>query len=209
RHHLNILCSLPPSSVLSSPLHDSSWYQENASRSDAQRSLISQPVGAFLIRGSQNAIPGNFSLSVRHSADVQHFKVLQDSRGQYYLWSETFPSLNKLVDYYKSTSISRTSHIFLQETQTKQREDSDNLPHLPAPVNTHPDRVPSPAPRQRKASPAVQVRALYDFQAEETDELEFSAGDIIEVLESSDQHWWKGRLRGKTGVFPSSYTKPI
>ncbi|XP_054866152.1 GRB2-related adapter protein 2b isoform X2 [Amphiprion ocellaris] len=161
-------------------IHLPSWYQENTSRSDAQRSLMSQPVGAFLIRGRQNAVPGDFSISVRHPADVQHFKVLQDSRGQYYLWSEKFPSLNQLVEYYKSNSISIKSQIFLQETQTK-----------------------------FKASPTMQVRALYDFQAEETDELEFSAGDIIEVLESSDQAWWKGQLGDKTGLFPSSYAKPI
>ncbi len=46
-------------------LHDSSWYQEVSSRSDAQEKLMSQPVGAFLIRGSQNAVPGDFSISVR------------------------------------------------------------------------------------------------------------------------------------------------
>uniref|UniRef100_A0A3P8SHI2 Osteoclast-stimulating factor 1 n=1 Tax=Amphiprion percula TaxID=161767 RepID=A0A3P8SHI2_AMPPE len=156
-------------------IHLPSWYQENASRSDAQRSLMSQPVGAFLIRGRQNAVPGDFSISVRY---VQHFKVLQDSRGQYYLWLEKFPSLNQLVEYYKSNSISIKSQIFLSEND-------------------------------RKTSPTMQVRALYDFQAEETDELEFSAGDIIEVLESSDQAWWKGQLGDKTGLFPSSYTKPI
>uniref|UniRef100_A0A3Q1FYR7 Osteoclast-stimulating factor 1 n=1 Tax=Acanthochromis polyacanthus TaxID=80966 RepID=A0A3Q1FYR7_9TELE len=158
-------------------IHLPSWYQENASRSDAQQSLMSQPVGAFLIRGRQNAGPGEFSISVRY---VQHFKVLQDSRGQYYLWSEKFPSLNQLVEYYKSNSISIKRQIFLQETQTK-----------------------------FKASPTMQVRALYDFQAEETDELEFNAGDIIEVLESSDQAWWKDQLGDKTGLFPFSYTKPI
>lgn len=55
----------------------------------------------------------------------------------------------------------------------------------------------------------MQVRVLYSFHAEETDELGFNAGDIIKVLECSDQAWWKGQLRGKTGLFPSNYTKPI
>lgn len=59
------------------------------------------------------------------------------------------------------------------------------------------------------ASPRLQVRALYSFQAEEADELEFSAGDIIQVLECSDPTWWKGQLRGRTGLFPSSYATPI
>lgn len=53
----------------------------------------------------------------RHAADVQHFKVMRDSRGQYYLWSKKFPSLNQLVDHYKKNSISKLSQTFLQETQ--------------------------------------------------------------------------------------------
>lgn len=192
-------------------LHLPSWYQENTSRSDAEQSLMSQPVGAFLLRGSQNAAPGDFSISVRHPADVQHFKVLQDSRGQYYLWTEKFPSLNQLVEYYKENSISKHTEICLQETQNQQRRSSDNVPHRPAarPSRPLPDRRPTPAPRQDRAASTLQVRALYSFHAEETDELEFNAGDIIKVLEFSDQAWWKGQLRGRTGLFPSNYTKPL
>eukprot|EP00064_Thunnus_orientalis_P012670 superscaffoldBa00001970_g12705 len=156
-----------------------SWYQEDMSRSDAVEKLMSQPVGAFLMRGSQNVSPGSFSISVRHPADVQHFKVLRDSRGQYYLWSKKFPSLNQMVEHYKKNSISIQVPIFLQE------------------------------PKQQRKTSTLQVRAIYSFQAKETDELEFNVGDVIKVLECSNQAWWKGQLRGKIGLFPSSYTKPI
>ncbi|XP_029913952.1 GRB2-related adapter protein 2b isoform X2 [Myripristis murdjan] len=185
-------------------IHLPSWYQESASRSDAQERLKAQPVGAFLIRGSQTGAPGDFSISVRHETDVQHFRVMRDSRGQYYLWTEKFPSLNQLVSYYKRNSISRQSQIFLQVTGQQQRGARDSLPPLPGP---HP--LASPAPAQHTATPTVQVRALYSFRAEERDELDFSAGDIIEVLEKSDPAWWRGQLRGKTGLFPSNYTTLI
>lgn len=56
-----------------------------------------------------------FLLHRRHTRDVQHFKVLRDSRGQYYLWTEKFPSLNKLVEHYKTNSISKQNQIFLKE----------------------------------------------------------------------------------------------
>uniref|UniRef100_A0A8D0D535 Osteoclast-stimulating factor 1 n=1 Tax=Sander lucioperca TaxID=283035 RepID=A0A8D0D535_SANLU len=223
-----------------------SWYQEDCSRSDAEEKLMQQPVGAFLIRGSRNVAQGDFSISVRHAADVQHFKVLQDSRGQYYLWLEKFPSLQQLVEYYKNTSISKQGPVLLQEmgqqsmnrmfykkvdinyfVSQQQRGGSDSLLPLPAPLPATPLSVcpPTPAPRQfvhlsvshpvcpllaqHKASSKLQVRALYSFHAEEKDELEFNAGDVIKVLESSDQAWWKGMLRGKTGLFPSNYTQPI
>ncbi|KAM9363774.1 GRB2-related adapter protein 2b [Symphorus nematophorus] len=188
-------------------IHLPSWYQEDYSRSDAQEKLMSQPVGAFLIRGSQNAAPGGFSISVRHAADVQHFKVMRDSRGQYYLWSEKFPSLNQLVEYYKNNSIAKQSQIFLQETQQQEKGGSKSLTPLPAPPLS--GGPPLPAPRQHKASSTLQVRALYNFHAEESDELEFNVGDIINVLECSDPAWWKGQLRGKTGLFPSNYTTPM
>lgn len=51
-----------------------------------------------------------------------------------------------------------------------------------------------------------QVKALYDFVAEEEDELGFSAGDIIEVMDRTDPSWWRGRLRGRSGLFPANYT---
>ncbi|XP_071391165.1 GRB2-related adapter protein 2b isoform X2 [Centroberyx affinis] len=181
-----------------------SWYQEAASRGDAQEKLMAQPAGAFLIRGSQTGAPGEFSISVRHGADVQHFKVLRDSRGQYYLWEEKFPSLNQLVEYYKGNSISKQSQIFLLEPG-QQRGARDRLPPLPA---TRAPPNPAPPPQQPPSS-TLQVRALYSFHAEEKDELAFSAGDVIEVLERSDPSWWKGQLRGKTGLFPSNYTKPV
>ncbi|CAF89440.1 unnamed protein product, partial [Tetraodon nigroviridis] len=90
------------------------WFQENASRSAAEELLRHKGVGEFVIRGCQSS-PGEFSISVRHESDVQHFKVMRDSRGQYFLWSEKFTSLNKLVDFYRTSSISKTREIYLND----------------------------------------------------------------------------------------------
>ncbi|XP_027138172.1 GRB2-related adapter protein 2b isoform X2 [Larimichthys crocea] len=217
-------------------IHLPSWYQEDYSRSEAQEKLMSQPAGTFIIRGSQNGVPGDFSISVRHAAHVQHFKVMRNSRGQYYLWSEKFPSLNQLVEYYKKNSVSKQSQMFLKDTDQQKWRSKGSEMFPPLPVPSHSSGSPTPAPQQKrhgrgaemllplptfprsssspaaqqhKTSSTLQVRALYSFHAEERDELEFNAGDIIEVLESSDKDWWKGKLRGKTGLFPSNYIKPI
>ncbi|KAF5363809.1 hypothetical protein D9756_000046 [Leucocoprinus leucothites] len=56
------------------------------------------------------------------------------------------------------------------------------------------------------------VYALHDFLPENEDEVTFSAGERIEVVEKDDMYgdgWWQGRnLLGKVGLFPVSYTTP-
>uniref|UniRef100_A0A7M4FMV4 GRB2 related adaptor protein 2 n=1 Tax=Crocodylus porosus TaxID=8502 RepID=A0A7M4FMV4_CROPO len=157
------------------------WFNGRISRHEAENLLINKEIGSFIIRASQNS-QGDFSISVRHEDDVQHFKVMRDAKNNYYLWTEKFQSLNKLVEYYKTNSISRQKQIFLRDDSREEKQQ----------------------PQQ-----TLWVRALYDFEAMEYDELGFRSGDIVEVLDSSNPSWWKGRLRGELGLFPANYVAPI
>ena len=51
------------------------------------------------------------------------------------------------------------------------------------------------------------VKALFDFTPQEEGELAFKRGDIIEVVEKDDPNWWKGKLGGNEGLFPSNYVE--
>ena len=59
------------------------------------------------------------------------------------------------------------------------------------------------------AATVSRVRALYDFTPSEPGELAFKKNDIIAVLESVYKDWWKGSLRGQTGIFPLNYVEKL
>lgn len=48
---------------------------------------------------------------------VQHFKVLREASGKYFLWEEKFNSLNELVDFYHTTTIAKKRQIFLRDEE--------------------------------------------------------------------------------------------
>lgn len=52
-----------------------------------------------------------------------------------------------------------------------------------------------------------QVIGMYDYVAQNDDELAFLKGQVITVINKDDCDWWKGELNGREGLFPSNYVK--
>jgi growth factor receptor-binding protein 2 len=98
------------------------WYVGRISRDEARAMLLdrndannySQKDGAFLVRNSETGGPEDFSITVKFGDDVQHFKVLKDG-SKYFLWQVRFDSLNELIKYHRTASVSRTQTIYLQD----------------------------------------------------------------------------------------------
>ncbi|KAM5153011.1 GRB2-related adapter protein [Mantella aurantiaca] len=98
------------------------WYAGRISRQVAEEILLKKKfLGAFLIRDSESS-PGEFSISVNYGHHVQHFKVLREKSGTYYLWETKFGSLNELVEFYRSSSIAKTHPVLLKDEEEKRKK---------------------------------------------------------------------------------------
>lgn len=53
------------------------------------------------------------------------------------------------------------------------------------------------------------VKAKFNFQQTNEDELSFSKGDVIHVTRVEEGGWWEGTHNGRTGWFPSNYVREI
>jgi len=90
----------------------------------------------------------------------------------------------------------------------------------PTPPNEAPSTAPQPAAAAATTvpiivsqppvpKPASRVRALHKFEPTEPGELGFEKGDVIKVVDRGYKDWWRGQLRGKTGIFPVNYVVRI
>uniref|UniRef100_A0A8C6UU42 Osteoclast-stimulating factor 1 n=1 Tax=Neogobius melanostomus TaxID=47308 RepID=A0A8C6UU42_9GOBI len=52
-------------------------------------------------------------------------------------------------------------------------------------------------------------KAAFSYAPQHDDELELKIGDIIDIIAEVEEGWWEGVLHGKTGMFPSNFTKEI
>ncbi|ORY79094.1 hypothetical protein BCR37DRAFT_104175 [Protomyces lactucae-debilis] len=51
--------------------------------------------------------------------------------------------------------------------------------------------------------------ALFTFDGQQPDDLSFVKGDVIEILDRTDdpEAWWRGRCQGRVGLFPGNYCR--
>ncbi|GAB1605485.1 SH3 domain-containing kinase-binding protein 1-like isoform X1 [Argonauta hians] len=55
----------------------------------------------------------------------------------------------------------------------------------------------------------AEAKVLYDYEANEEDELTICVGDIIKNVVVSDGGWWEGEKDGQKGVFPDNFVEII
>ncbi|XP_052358535.1 SH3 domain-containing kinase-binding protein 1-like isoform X36 [Oncorhynchus keta] len=73
---------------------------------------------------------------------------------------------------------------------------------------------PVPEPDLRPARKGDQThqrrcKASFSYVPQNEDELELKIGDVIHILGEVEEGWWQGSLNGKTGMFPSNFTREL
>ena len=51
--------------------------------------------------------------------------------------------------------------------------------------------------------------ALFDYEAQEDDEISFNVNDTITEIEQIDAGWWRGQCKGRYGLFPANYVQLV
>nr|KAF6476361.1 SH3 and cysteine rich domain [Rousettus aegyptiacus] len=51
--------------------------------------------------------------------------------------------------------------------------------------------------------------ALYRFVPQENEDLEMRPGDMITLLEDSNEDWWKGKIQDRIGFFPANFVQRV
>ncbi|KAG0244314.1 ESCRT-0 subunit protein hse1 [Actinomortierella wolfii] len=122
-----------------------------------------------------------------------------------------FPSPQKPKKELKSEADKRKEEEELQLALALSLSASEHKSHLErqASIKAQKQAVESAAAAAAAALPKKRVRALYDFEPSESGELGFQKGDIITVLATTYQDWWKGELYGREGIFPVNYIEEI
>ncbi|XP_040921491.1 SH3 domain-containing kinase-binding protein 1 [Toxotes jaculatrix] len=102
---------------------------------------------------------------------------------------------------------------FVREIKKEGKRDGGQVSMIRSDLaNGRASPVSEPSVRPGKKGEQIRKRrckAAFSYVPQHEDELELKIGDVIEIIAEVEEGWWEGILNGKTGMFPSNFTKEI
>lgn len=162
------------------------WYHGAVSRRQAEEKLKGTPDGTYLFRDSTSS-PTDFVLSASEATRVSHYIIQRTVTLSYTIGDKEFNDLVAIVEFYKK-------HLLDTTTLT----------------------VPLPLDHQLLSGRLntlfiSTVRALYNFNANDPEDLSFRKGELLNILEMHEEQWWKAQSQTslQIGVVPANYLEEI
>ncbi|KAL4659288.1 SH3 and cysteine-rich domain-containing protein 2-like isoform X1 [Arapaima gigas] len=84
-------------------------------------------------------------------------------------------------------------------------ETTDSSP----PENEKPESEDLVGPKAPKIHSIHTYVALYKFLPQEQNDLELHPGDRVQVIDDSNEEWWKGKCGDKVGFFPANFVQRV
>lgn len=50
---------------------------------------------------------------------------------------------------------------------------------------------------------------MFSYSPEQDDELPLDVGDVLDFIEEVEEGWWRGKLKGREGIFPSNFVEEV
>ncbi|KAI8521907.1 hypothetical protein Bbelb_016610 [Branchiostoma belcheri] len=172
------------------------WYFERVSRNQTQELLQGKMHGTFLVRDSTSC-PGDYVLSVSENTKVSHYIINRLQKG-FRIGDQDFDDLPSLIEFYKIHYLDTTTLIIPAQRPSGVMPGGPPAPQPPAPVASVPTVM------------EERVRALYDFDGNDPEDLPFKKNEILVVVRKDEDQWWTVRNKdGREGSIPVPYVQVL
>ncbi|CAD5229132.1 unnamed protein product [Bursaphelenchus okinawaensis] len=171
------------------------FINELSYRATSSNRLIGEKTRHMIKKWVENECKKDASLSLIES-------LYRDLRGEGYSFESSEPTKNTKIMYSNDPNVVST-----------EQEEADIAKAIALSLTESEKKSSFSVPSFNDIKPVAknvvirQVKAMYDFEAAEDNELSFKVGDLINVYDESDSNWWRGQLitGNKAGLFPASF----